>query len=224
VGSLTNTVASTAPSASELAELDELRRAQPGLWLRRVDEGCLVLAGRLALYDRSGGEVDAYLVEISVPRTTVTEAVPEVFECGGRIPRIADRHVFAHGACCIELPVEYLIRPRQRLAAYVGGQVRSYFIAQSYFEQFGTWPHGELAHGRRGVIEFCVDRLGTSDVVAVSKTLGAFDKWSETKHRPCPCGSQRKFLKCHGAQLRAARAWPSVARAELLRLLGALPK
>ena len=47
-------------ATSERAELEELRRLQPGLWLRRVDRDHLVLAGRLSLFNVDDVELDAY--------------------------------------------------------------------------------------------------------------------------------------------------------------------
>lgn len=213
------TVGPTAPalSSAERAEIDELRASQPGLWLRAVEEKYLVFRGRLSLADAGGREIDAYLVEVRVPRHD-RPGLPKVFERGGRIPVKADRHVFTDASCCIEYPVEYLLRPRQRLAEYVNGQVRSYFIAQSYFEQFNAWPHGELGHDHVGTREFSASRFGDVDTSVVAGALELIDR-PGGKHAPCPCGSRRKFLKCHYGVMRAAKGWPAVARSLLCRLI-----
>lgn len=214
------TVAARGPGLAdaEHADLAELRVSQPGLWLQAADEGRLVLRGRLSLKDEIGTEVDSYLVELRIPRQD-QPGVPDVFERGGRIPKIADRHVFTDTkGCCIEHPVEYLLRPRQRLAEYVNGQVRSYFIAQSYFEQFQEWPHGELGHGIAGTRELCLTWFGAIDLETIAAALELFGK-PGAKHRPCPCGSGEKFMACHYDALRSAKRWPAAARAELVRCI-----
>lgn len=214
MGAVTAVALALALRCAERAELDELRRSQPGLWLQDVDDERLVLRGRLALADADGREVDSYLIELRVPRHG-RPGVPEVFERAGRIPRIADRHISTNNACCIEHPVEYLLRPRQTLAEYVNGQVRSYFIAQSYFEQFKMWPHGELGHGVEGTREFCASRFGEIDIAIVAAGLELLTVRG-AKHQPCACGSRRKFIKCHYGALRVAKAWPAAARALLV--------
>ena len=206
-------------SDRERAELGELRQVQPGLWLKRVDETRLVLQGRLSLNDTKGEEVDSYLVEIRMPR--VDGATPDVFERGSRIPCEPDRHIFSNtGACCTEFPVEYLLRSRQRLVEYVNGQVVSFFIAQSHFEHFGRWPHGELGHGMLGVKQFCAAHFGDVDVRHVAAALELLDL-PGGKHRRCPCQSGRKFFQCHRDVFKKSRAWPSAARWKLVQQIRA---
>lgn len=207
-------------SASENAELDELRRSQCGLWLGRVEPRWLNIRGRLSLNAGDGTEVDSYLIECAFPRDPTGDYTPSVKEVGGRIPREAARHVFTNtGECCVELPVEYLRRGRQRLSEYVNGPLRSYFIAQSHFECTGTWPHGELAHGARGIQQFCDRMFGTADLALVSGAVKAVGSWRASKHRACPCGGGRRFIRCHGRRFAAARLWPPAARRSLLVLI-----
>lgn len=198
----------------ERAELDELRQVQPGLWLKRIDAAWLVLQGRLSLNDANGDEVDSYIVEIGMPRVEGED--PQVFERGGRIPRDPDRHIFSNtGGCCVEFPVEYFLRPRQRLVEYINGQVVSFFIAQSHFEHFGRWPHGERGHGLVGVKQFCAEHFGDIDVEIIARALELLDL-PGGKHKRCACQSGRKFFKCHRETFSAARAWPSAARRNLV--------
>jgi hypothetical protein len=207
-------------SAAEHAELDELRRSQSGLWLARVEPRWLRFRGRLSLRSGDGIEVDSYLIECAFPRDPASEDTPSVIEVGGRIPREAERHIFTNtGACCIELPVEYLRRGKQGLSDYVNGPLRSYFIAQSHFECTGMWPHGELAHGACGIQQFCDRAFGTTNLALVRAALKAVESWRSSKHRACPCGSGRRFIRCHGRRFAAARSWPPAARRRLRRLI-----
>lgn len=180
-----------------------------------VLEGALIVSG-------PDGPFDAYKVQVAVPPEYPWEE-PEVFETGGRIPRIADRHVFEEsGLCCLGVWEEWLLRSRDISAAsFLTGPLHDYFLSQSWFEEKGEWPFGDRSHGRLGVMEAFCAMLG----VPLNRDLAIahLKLLSRTRlkgHALCPCGSGKRLRNCHKPELEdlRERIAPHMAKRMLKRL------
>lgn len=207
------TISSSDLSMNREALLTELHGVLPTFWEVRTENTETILRGPVPVTDSSGGEFDAFAIELRVSHR-FPEVIPVVFEVGGRVPRDASRHVNERdGSCCIELPFEFhRRRPQLSVAEYILGPVRSYFLAQLHFEQFGSWPAGERGHGFEGVREAIVELFGIDDVDLLLALLSTVVHWRKTKHDACPCGSGSRLYACHGKRVRAEiRDWPRPA-------------
>lgn len=170
-----------------------------------VEEDTVFIRGQFQLRDETSGQlVDEFLIEAQVPPTFPRD-LPRVWETGGRIPRIADRHVNpGDGACCLFAPED---RARQfpdgsPLIKFFNGPVFSYFYSQSYYEMMGVWPFGERRHGFEGRLDVYFELLGTTDPDVVLRAVAYLIKRNAKGHHPCFCGSGERLRKCHVAQLR----------------------
>jgi hypothetical protein len=207
------------------ALIAELRGALPMFWVVHTSETGTVLRGPLSVTDASGAEIETFTIEVAVPDAYPRE-IPVVTEVNGRIPPIEDRHINGRGgSCCIELPFEFHRRhPQLSVSDYLLGPVRSFFLAQLHFEQFGTWPAGDRGHGFDGVREAMLELFGLDDAELLIKLLPAARNWRKRKRDPCPCGSAARLFACHGKRVRAAvREWPEPAVECLLEMLSAAP-
>src|SRR3989344_8684498 len=106
---------------------------------------------------------DSYQIRIEC-KTSEFSDLPQIFETGSRIAKIAqnrnlkpeDLHVNPSGAVCL------CIKPEEtgnlpagfNIADFFNNLVIPFFYAQSYFEQYNTWPWGQYGHGNLGFIEW----------------------------------------------------------------------
>lgn len=153
---------------------------------------------------------------------------PKIFEIGGRIPKLADRHVYeSSGRCCICVWEEWLVRNRIRtLEGFMRGPANDYFVSQRHFELHNSWPYGERSHGEIGVFEAACELLNIEPNADVALNIRAcigllvfVQAGKPLKgHNPCPCGNGMKFRDCHRDKLNAIaeNLTPDLA----MRLLG----
>jgi SEC-C motif len=177
--------------------IDAVRVTQPGLILSE-QMGVPVLRGEFLVSD---GEavVERYAIEVLLVGDS-ERALPAIREVGGRIPRIADRHVSHDGTLCVVQPAAYwFAQPRGLpLAEFLEGPVRSHLAMQALVERGEDWPAGEWGHGADGIAECFSEILGVKDPTAVKALVEIIAGERMKGHLPCPCGRGRKFRKCHG--------------------------
>lgn len=147
---------------------------------------------------------------------------PKVFETGGRIPRIPDRHINGDGDCCVTIWEDWLARARDiSFAAFINGPLREYFLGQYVFERTGKWPFNERPHGESGLYEAYAEIFGIRNrKTEVLYHLRLLSKDWPKGHWPCPCGSGKRLRHCHrdGLATLHAKVPPPLARRMLLRL------
>ena len=145
------------------------------------------------------GPFDYYQVKLGVPIDFPwNEAI--VLETGGRIPKIADRHIFPkEGNCCLGVWEEWLLTaPDHSFETFMTGWLHDYFFSQTWFEAKGEWPYGERSHGKAGVIESYADLLGVHlDTRIIADHLKLLTRAKIKGHALCPCGSGLGLRKCH---------------------------
>ena len=187
------------------AEKIEVEQAYPHLHFSVVD-GQVTVTGSMEI--KEGHKVlDRFSVEIRLPEN-YPESVPVVFETGGRIPRIRDRHCYDDtGAACLFLPEErWRVWPKGKsLLQFIDGPVRNYFISQSVFERDGVWPFGQWDHGLDGRKQFYQEIFGTDDLVKVKKYFEFLAAKKVKGHWDCPCGSGKRVRNCHFELVRSLR-------------------
>ncbi|WP_240602819.1 SEC-C metal-binding domain-containing protein [Paracoccus endophyticus] len=172
-------------------------RHQPELTASRTDN--LIILEGLFVVSGPDGPFDSYQIKAGITAGFPAEE-PVVFEEGGRIPRIADRHVFPKdGNCCLGVWEEWLLRaPDHRFETFFTGLMHDYFVSQTYYEVNGVWPFGERSHGMLGVLEAYADLLGIAlDAKIISDHLLLLSRQQIKGHALCPCGSGRRLRQCH---------------------------
>lgn len=167
-------------------------------------DGQFLVCGPDGPVDTPDGVFDSYKIQAGVTAGFPAEE-PVVFETGGRIPRIADRHVFPEdGNCCLGVWEEWLLTaPDHRFETFLTGPMHDYFVSQTHFEINGLWPYGERSHGVLGVLESYADLLGVSpDEKVIADYLHLLSRQKIKGHALCPCGSGKRLRDCHSDDLR----------------------
>ncbi len=191
-------------SAKRQAVLDEvetqLRNYYPSLYLTQRGNRS-VIRGVFPV-QMEGEVIDTFLVEIELPRR-FPEEVPFVREMSGRIPNLADRHVYTNGTLCLFLPEErWKYWPEgSSFLVFLTGPVNDFFLSQLYFEQHGAWPFGERRHSVLGIIDYYAEELGTDDLQVIAKCLEYLSAPQPKGHWPCYCGSGKRMRHCHFEKL-----------------------
>ena len=134
---------------------------------------------------------------------------PTVYEVGGRHGRIADRkkietielHFYPDGACCLGL--QLLADRKTTLKEFMDELVVPFFYRLSYTDVHGPaaareYLWAEYSHGDPGVREYLSD---LADIAGHG--LGRND--------PCPCGSGRKYKRCHLGEVDRFKRIPGTA-------------
>lgn len=147
---------------------------------------------------------------------------PIVYEVGGRIPRIASRHINTSGDCCIGVWEEWLNKSRNpSFLEFIQGPLNSFFFSQYYFEMHGIWPFGEREHGKAGYLDALADIFEIEkDELRIRYILRLLAKKWPKGHWPCPCGSEKILRYCHKGYYSKLhnRISPAQARKMLIRL------
>lgn len=183
----------------ESSGLHDLLAAYPRLRIQTAKDGYLLVAGKLDFSAEKPGRVqitDSFELLIKIP-FGFPSSPPLVFEQGGRIPH--NFHRLEGGALCLASPT------RQRLALARNPNVSSFFrdfvIPYLYsfvlHEQHAALPFGELAHGRRGLIDdFKSLFIVTSDDAAIRLVYLTSRPKRKANRQLCPCGSRIRLSKC----------------------------
>jgi len=180
-------------------EKERVKRKYPELSFTQDSEE-IVVHGAFPVLGESGRVLDRYQIKIRIPPGFPNE-VPVVYETGGSIPRSRERHIEnEEGKCCLEIEEDFWIRHGQEfnMTEFLDGPVRSFFADQSYFEEEGSWPHGQRSHGAEGIFEAYEELLGTQDRKAVCRWVYLLAQDEEIPFSyECPCGSGRRIKQCH---------------------------
>ena len=216
-------------SKSRTLTLEEVKDAiafdQPRLGVVQCDSDILV-RGQYLLFENGtianpAGPISEFDIEMVLSERFPSRE-PQVFEVGGRIPRVADRHVNEDGDCCITVWENWLVcADDHSFAAFMAGPVNEFFLGQYWFEKTGKWPFGERAHGTKGLEEAYADALSIpnkkKDLIYHLRLLSK--DWPKG-HWLCPCGSGKLLRHCHRDEMMALhrRVPPRIAKRMLRRL------
>jgi len=175
-----------------------IQRQYPSLLLS-IDDSKVILTGMLFLRDLEGKEIDHYRIRI-VFNDNYPEIEPMVYEIGGRIPKIADRHFYPTetNACLFLIDERYkYYTSSTTIVNFIRQIVEPFFLSQTHYELTGKWLFGDRRHGVFGIIDFYKEILETEDLQVISKFLYALAGDKVKGHWNCFCGSNSKIRHCH---------------------------
>jgi hypothetical protein len=135
---------------------------------------------------------------------------PRIFEVAGRFTHVSDRHFFADGQCCLWLPPESRWKSNDPDGlCRILEEVAVFFDQQLVYEAEGldVWPGGQRSHGDEGYLEYLQEVLGgDQQLLAVfAPILAGLKKGHTQSNDPCPCGSRRKYKRCHKQRVEEVR-------------------
>ena len=168
------------------------------------------------------GPFDCYEIIVGVWANFPWEE-PIVLETGGRVPKLADRHVFPKkGNCCLGVWEEWLLTaPDRNFETFLTGCLHDYFVSQSWFEAKGEWPYDQRSHDEEGIIESYAELLGLEENTGViADHLRLLSRAQGKGHARCPCGSGLRLRDCHKDRIAelSGRICPTMAKQMLARI------
>lgn len=142
--------------------------------------------------------IRSYQIRIHIPDDYPQE-VPRVFEIGGEIQPIPDRHINPDSSACLFAPPQRWEKwpPRLGMKEFLDGPVREFFFSQAYFELEKEWPFGEWQHGNVGVVEYYLLKLGLRSVRQLKELLQYLPYSSAPRQWKCPCNHDKRLKNCH---------------------------
>lgn len=196
---------------------EEIRRdlaaRYPSLHLFVSADGSAEVRGTFPVIGADEEVLDSFQVAILLPER-FPEELPITREVGGRIPWIADRHIYDDGCACVLMPDErWKVFPvGMPFIKYLEGPLHSFFLSQVAHEAGEKWPFGEWAHGVYGIIDYFFELVGTREVGTLVRYLDVLRCPSFEDLRLCPCGSGKRLRSCCSeavADMRRKSRWTS---------------
>ncbi|WP_285011107.1 SEC-C domain-containing protein [Pedobacter faecalis] len=180
-------------------DIGRMKERFPKLILLNYDGKPPSFEGILDVCDERGEWYGSFDVRL-IASDKYPHGIPRMFETGGLIERIPDRHVNSDGSSCVAMEHVLLYRAVRGLSmnAYLQEFAWPYFANQLYFKQNGYYTPGEYAHGFKGVEQFYNESLGTADpVVAIKLIIDILNQRLPSRNDQCVCGSLKKYKNCH---------------------------
>jgi ubiquitin-protein ligase len=142
----------------------------------------------------------SFSIRITLP-SDYPKSPPIVNETGGQIP--LDFHVNPDNTLCLGVPIDVHDRftRNPQLISFVEELVIPYLFAFRHWEDFGSMPFGEYAHGGAGLLKYYQELFVVAGYTIPLALLKIIADDNYRGHLPCPCGSARKLRKCHGYKL-----------------------
>lgn len=142
--------------------------------------------------------IRSFQIRMQIP-DDYPQGVPRVFEIGGEIPPIPDRHINPDRTACLFAPPQRWEKwpPNLGMKEFLEGPVREFFFSQAYFELEKKWPFGEWQHGNVGVVEYYLLKLELKTVDQLRELLRYLSYSSAARQWKCPCDHSKRLKQCH---------------------------
>ncbi len=177
----------------------ELLEVYPRLRFISAGDGVLHLSGSLDFCAQKPGCIqvtDTFLVRIEIP-FDFPFVPPSVFPIEERIPK--KFHRLDNGALCLGSPTRQLmmLARRPKLIHFFQEFVIPYLYTFVLFEKGIALPFGELAHGRRGLLDDFKNLYSVnSDEAAIGLVFLTSRPKGKANRQNCPCGSRVRLSRC----------------------------
>ncbi len=163
-----------------------------------ADGGRMNLEGDFVLQTECGVST-SIAIRLLFPRN-YPDSEPTAFDARGRFPVSADRHIIKDGQFCLWLPPcsPWDKDDPNRLRRFLD-EVTVFLERQLIFDATGgkIWPGNQYKHGAAGYEEFMLALLDGDDADLSSLFPVILGKIHPGRNEICPCGSQKKYKRCH---------------------------
>ena len=127
---------------------------------------------------------------------------PHLFEVGGEIPNVSDRHKYPNSKCCITVEADEIVQCKHgiTLVRFISEFAIPYFANQIYYNLTGRYRNGEYSHGEHGIIQYYRSLMKTSDRnlwLTYIKYAFKAQKVPCGRNDICFCGGELKYKCCH---------------------------
>lgn len=179
------------------AEEALVKEFYPGLRFRlNADAGRMNLEGDFVL-QTDCGVTTSIAIRVVLPRN-YPNSEPSAFDAAGRFPVLADRHIIKDGQFCLWLhPCSPWDKDDPNRLLRFLDEVTVFLERQMTFEATGIWPGGQYKHGPHGYEEFMLALLNGDAAHFASLFPVILGKADLGRNELCPCGSQKKYKRCH---------------------------
>jgi hypothetical protein len=178
-------------------QIAEAANVYPELKLS-VRDGIELLSGTFRVIDDEGKEWNSFEIQIRFSEA-FPYSFPQLVEVGGKIPKIADWHIYPSGACCITIPILELVSSRNGITVlqFIQNHVKPHLFNQAHRIEKGYYAHQEFAHGVYGILEYYQEIFHEKSVEKIIGYLKVLKSIEFGKKNACFCGRRAKFRKCH---------------------------
>jgi SEC-C motif-containing protein len=174
----------------------------PTLAFRIDDKAQMVyLEGPLSIHSDCG--IDTSIETRLVFPRTYPDTEPKAFDSAGRFKPhpgkdIKDRHLSSIGQCCLWLPPRSPWSPSDpnALRSFLD-QLIVFWDRQLIYDDNGKWPGPAYDHDEQGYRQFVQEELNDDAGLADALAPLVLGRLFVGRNQACPCGSFRKFKKCH---------------------------
>lgn len=129
---------------------------------------------------------------------------PTAYDATGRFLPSLDRHILKDGQFCLWLPPcsPWDRDDPYRLLRFLD-EVTVFLERQLIYEATGEreWPGRQYAHGAAGYREFMLSTLDGNEQHLQSLFPVIIGTSRLSRNELCPCGSSRKYKRCHAEQV-----------------------
>jgi len=132
------------------------------------------------------------------------KSIPQIWETGGKIPRIPDRHINpTDGSLCLGVSEDLYIKYKGNfnIKDFLEGPTYSFFVGNALIEKGESWPHGEWDHALSGILQYYLQFFETDSSWVVIQLLMQTMRPLHNKNL-CACNSGKTVGNCHGKVLR----------------------
>ena len=189
-------------------QIAETAKLYPELKVSVLD-GIELLSGTFRVIDDEGKEWNNFEIQIRFSKA-FPYRFPQLVEIGGKIPKVADWHIYTTGACCITIPLLEVISCRNGITVlqFIQDHVKPYLFNQAHRIEKGYYAHQEFAHGAYGILEYYQELFNEKDMRKIIGYLNILKSTEFGKKTPCFCGRKAKFRKCHTEVFKIFRTIP----------------
>jgi hypothetical protein len=161
-----------------------------------ADAGKMNLEGDFVLRTDCGVST-SIAIRVEFPRD-YPDSEPIAFDAAGRFPALVDRHIIKDGQFCLWLPPcsAWNKDDPNRLIRFLD-EVTVFLERQMIFDVTGVWPGDQYKHGADGYEEFMLARLNGNPSHFASLFPVILGRMRPGRNELCPCGSQKKYKRCH---------------------------
>ncbi|HSH67975.1 MAG TPA: SEC-C domain-containing protein [Bacteroidia bacterium] len=182
------------------ADIEHAVRLYPGLWISEIENKFIIQGDIELIHPTHNSVLDTFSIEIFYP-DRFPFCFPKVIETENKIERSADRHINVkeNNTLCLAVPPEEQLLTRNGISTvWFIKNVLLPRLAEEYEVNRGGKYTREYSHGLDGYWEFYFKKLKTNDPAFVINTIeSALNQNLPKGSYNCPCGSGKKFKKCH---------------------------
>lgn len=123
---------------------------------------------------------------------------PTAYDDAGTFSPSLDRHILKDGQFCLWLPpcTPWDRDDPRRLLRFLD-EVTVFLERQLIYEITRKWPGGQYDHGAAGYRQFMLTALGENEEHLRSLFPVIIGTARPSRNDLCPCGSNRKYKRCH---------------------------